>query len=143
MILHRLYLTAFWALLAIAVLTSGGTAVVTIHDELVASDDLGCVREAAGLPEWKIQAMSSRPPREVTEEMMNACFVGWSEAGYLHSIRNWMDGTSGGRLDAERHLVFGLSLASFVPVGLLAIARRWLRWLTGRAPAQQPAAPPP
>jgi hypothetical protein len=147
LILHRLYLTAFWLLLAVGLGVPAVIIPAQIHDHMVVKQDFACFdRGLDQLIKETPPAGTPGPPTGVRSDddwMKNVGDYHLTnvpgQEGRYYSTRVWGLVTSkeySGQQNAETdHGEY--SLLALVPVTLLAVMRRWVRWLL--KPAVEPA----
>ena len=139
-ILHRLYLSAFWPLLALAVVVPTLLILIYFHDRAVVAADAECYQ-------WELAAESSaltgthrldRAPLAYSSAAAAKCNVDSHSTSvperYLYSVRAWESSLS--HLPPNTTTEFFLpdaivlSVAAVLPVLLLVLGRWWLWWLT-------------
>lgn len=160
--LYRLYLTAYWLLLAPAVGVPLVVYAVQLHDEPIVTKALACYDDpkamenarAAGAPERGAYLVdrASNTARVPLADVNSRIAEGWraatvAEANALdialleehcgvdiigsHAFAtNAWEFRSRDSLE-NRNAIFASSLAAAIPLAVLVLARRWLRWLLG------------
>lgn len=117
---NKLYLSLFW--LSVVLCGSGAlvAGIVNGHDYIVVRDDFACW-DAAGR----------------TSMAMKGCNIESSSYGYEpQSSRGWNSGHI--EMQAERQWHAKAAPLWLLPVVVLALLRRWVRWLLMPEPASVP-----
>jgi hypothetical protein len=153
---HRLYLTAFWPLTALALVVPGWNVVAYVHDRVVVGLDFDCLKREKDEAEAALNALEAvRKRRQCNIEIAPLPpEVAWilpepeekipGPSLFLRSSRawepvlSWQPEIPGQRVFARRAV--RQSAPAVFPVVALVLVRRWLRWLL-RPPAGQGADP--
>lgn len=141
---HKMYLTAFWGLIAVGVFSVAGVGVSLAHDAVVIPRQLACVDARLAEMTGDAQASQWRPKsfrpdvatrvrldelksaaKARTLEIERACGAYFSEYSGEWHPSGWADGS----MRKQPALWLALSFFGFIPLAALVAANRWIRWL--------------